>query len=284
MQTTITKSGLTATINTKGAELVSLKNATNHREYIWEGNSSFWGKHSPILFPIVGTLKNGCYTYNHKTYQLPRHGFARDFDFELVEKTQHQAVFSLKSNAETLLKYPFHFELKLHYTIANSRLTIVYEVINCENFTMPFSIGGHPAFGLPESFESYALQFEKPENLVGYELKNDLVAATKNTIETKNGLLPLTYSLFENDALILKEMQSKAVTILENGKPLLKISFKDFPHFGIWTKPGAPFICLEPWLGYSDRVDANGNIAQKEAIQLLEAGSNTRASFGIEIL
>jgi galactose mutarotase-like enzyme len=284
LQTTITKSGFTATINTKGAELVSLKNTQTGREYIWEGNPDFWGKHSPVLFPIVGTLKNGDYHFDGKTYHLPRHGFARDCDFELIEKTENTAVFSLQSDTESLHKYPFRFGLKLSYTLEEKLLTVGYEVINHGNFTMPFSIGAHPAFALPMEFESYSLAFEQPENLLSYELVNDLLSTKTNSIETLNGVLPLTYPLFEKDALIIKQMQSKAITILEDGKPLLKFNFADFPNFGIWTKPNAPFICLEPWLGYSDPVDANGDLMQKEAIQLLDAKSNRKVSFGIEIL
>ncbi len=284
MLTTITKSGLTATVDTKGAELVSLKNTATHREYIWEGNPDFWGKHSPVLFPIVGTLRNGSYSYNDQTYQLSRHGFARDCEFELIEKSPDEAVFSLQSNAESLKKYPFRFELQLSYTLTENSLVVGYKVINNEPFTMPFSIGAHPAFAFPQPFGSYALQFEQPETLTSFELENDLLSNKTNRIATNNGILPLTYSLFEKDALIFKKLASKAITILENQQPLLRFSFGDFPNFGIWTKPGAPFLCLEPWVGYSDPVDANGELVQKEAIWLLDAKSSCSFEFSMEIL
>lgn len=273
-----------ATIDTQGAELVSLKNTTTHREYIWDGNPDFWGKHSPVLFPIVGTLRNGSYNYDGQTYQLSRHGFARDCEFELIEKSSDKAVFSLQSDAESLKKYPFRFELQLSYKLTVNRLVVGYKVINNEWFTMPFSIGAHPAFALPQSFGSYALQFEQPETLTSFELENDLLSHKTNRISTKNGILPLTYSLFEKDALIFKKLASKAITVLENQKPLLRFSFVDFPNFGIWTKPGAPFLCLEPWVGYSDLVDANGELAQKEAIRLLDAKSSCSFEFCMEIL
>lgn len=284
MLTTITKSGLTATIDTKGAELVSLKNTITHREYIWEGNPDFWGKHSPVLFPIVGTLKNGSYHYDGQTYELSRHGFARDCEFRLIDHQSDKAVFSLQSNSETLKKFPFGFELQLSYTLTDNRLVVGYNVINHESFAMPFSIGGHPAFALPQPFDSYALQFEQPETLSSYELENDLVSNKTNQIATNNGTLPLTYSLFEKDALIFKNLASKTITILENQEPLLRFDFGDFPNFGIWTKPGAPFLCLEPWLGYSDPVDANGELTQKEAIRLLDAQSSCSLEFCMEIL
>lgn len=284
MRTTITNSGLTATIDTKGAELVSLKNTTNQREYIWEGNPDFWGKHAPVLFPIVGTLKNGGYRYDNQTYELPRHGFARDREFRLIDRHSDKAVFSLQSDPETLKKYPFRFELQLSYTLTDNRLVVGYKIINQELFAMPFSIGAHPAFALPQPFDSYTLQFEQPEILTSYELENDLLSNKTNRIATNNGNLPLNYSLFEKDALIFKKLASKAITILENQKPLLRFDFGDFPNFGIWTKPGAPFLCLEPWIGYSDPVDANGELTQKEAIRLLDAKSSCLVEYSMEIL
>lgn len=284
MRTTITNSGLTATIDTKGAELVSLKNTTNQREYIWEGNPDFWGKHAPVLFPIVGTLKNGSYRYDNQTYELPRHGFARDREFRLIDRQSDKAVFSLQSDSETLKKYPFRFELQLSYTLTDNHLAVGYTIINQELFAMPFSIGAHPAFALPQPFDSYALQFGQPEILTSYELENDLLSNKTNRIVTINGTLPLTYSLFEKDALIFKKLASKAITILENQKPLLRFDFGGFPNFGIWTKPGAPFLCLEPWIGYSDPVDANGELTQKEAIRLLDAKSRCLVEFSMEIL
>ena len=284
MLTTITKSGFSATIDAKGAELVSFKNTTTHREYIWEGNPDFWGKHSPVLFPIVGTLKNGSYRYDGQTYELPRHGFARDREFKLIEKAPDKAVFSLQSDIQSLKKYPFEFELQLSYTLTDNLLVVGYKVINKEAFAMPFSIGAHPAFALPQSFGSYALQFDRQETLTSYELENDLLSNKTNRIATNNGILPLAYSLFEKDALIFKKLASKAITILENQQPLLRFRFGDFPNFGIWTKPGAPFLCLEPWVGYSDPVDADGELAQKEAIRLLDAKSSCSFEFSMEIL
>ena len=284
MNTTITKSGLTAVINHKGAELISLKNDNTSREYIWEGNPDFWGKHSPVLFPIVGTLKNGSYTYNGKNYQLPRHGFARDYDFDLMHQSENEAVFSLKSNKETLKVYPFDFELQLIYTLDGNQLNIAYKIINNEAFPLPFSIGAHPAFALPQPFEDYSLAFEAKENLVGFQLENDLLSENTAAIRTFGNILPLSYFLFEKDALIFKKLNSKKITILENNLPLLHFRFADFPNFGIWTKMNAPFICLEPWLGYSDTVNASGNILEKEAIRFAQPNQAFDCSFSIEIL
>ena len=283
MTTTIFNSKLTATINQKGAELISLKNNSN-REYIWEGNPIYWGKHSPILFPMVGTLKNNSYIYKENTYELSRHGFARDMNFDLISHDENKVIFSLSSNELTKDKYPFTFELRIIYALHNSKLTISYQVINKNSEVMPFSIGGHPAFALSKKIEEYTLQFEIDENLISYQLENDLLSEKTKSIDLIKNSLPLTYSLFENDALIFKELKSKQIQILESDIPILNFKFKDFPNFGIWTKVNAPFICLEPWIGYSDVLNATGNILEKEGIQILESNSSKEFKYSIEIL
>ncbi|SHL22678.1 aldose 1-epimerase family protein [Flavobacterium chilense] len=283
MNTTISNSTLTATINHSGAELFSLKNNQN-KEYIWEGNPKFWAKHSPVLFPIVGTLKNNSYTIDGKEYQLSRHGFARDMEFQLIDRTENSAIFSLNSTPETLKKYPFDFELQLIYTLEEASLNIEYKVINKDNSKMPFSIGAHPAIALPDNFENYAFQFEKEEILKYYLLENDLISNQTKILETKNNLVPLHYQLFENDALIFKTLKSNSLTILENSIPYVKVDFEDFPSLGIWTKDQAPFVCIEPWLGYSDTSENSGNLFKKEGILVLDPKQIFHSKFSITIL
>lgn len=283
LTTTISNSNLTAQINHLGAELFSLQNQDT-KEYIWEGNPAFWGKHSPILFPIVGMLKDNSYHYEGTAYHLSRHGFARDMEFILSNKSENSATFSLISSNESRKVYPFDFELQVIYTLDNNKLTIGYHVINNSNDTMPFSIGAHPAFALPKPFENYSLEFEYPESLYSYELEKDLLSDKFTTIDMIDKQVPLNYSLFEKDALIFKQLQSKTITILENKNPLLRVRFNDFPNLGIWTKTNAPFLCIEPWFGYSDTVHSTGNILEKEGIQLLEAKKSSLCSLSIEIL
>ncbi|PAM95019.1 aldose epimerase [Flavobacterium sp. IR1] len=283
MNTIISNSILKASIKHAGAELFSLKNNQN-KEFIWEGNPAFWGKHSPILFPIVGTLKNNKYTINEKEYELPRHGFARDMEFDLISSTENSAVFSLQSTPETLKKYPFEFELQLIYTLHEATLDIEYKVINKGNTKLPFSIGAHPALALPDSFENYSIQFEKEEQLKYYLLENDLISNQTKILETKNNFVPLTYQLFENDALIFKTLESNSLTIFENSKPYIKVDFEDFPSLGIWTKEQAPFICIEPWLGYSDTAENSGDLFEKEGVLILDANQSFDSKFSIQIL
>ncbi len=283
MNVSIQNDFLKATINSKGAELVSMLNKTTFREYIWDGNPDFWGKHSPVLFPIVGTLKDNFYFYENKKHELSRHGFARDLEFEMLQETESEVTFSLKATEFTKSNFPFDFELQIKYSLSNSKLNIGYTIFNLGNKKIPFSIGAHPAFALPENFENYTLEFEKQENLDCFVLENDLIS-TSYPIFLKEKKLPLTYSIFEKDALIFKKIDSKKISILENNLPLLSIHFKDFKNFGIWTKKDAKFICLEPWLGYSDTTTSNGNIFEKEAIIVLESRQNKSCHFSIEIL
>lgn len=283
LHTTISNRTLTAQINHLGAELTSLQNDSN-KEYIWEGNPAFWGKHSPILFPIVGTLKNNSYVYKEKEFHLSRHGFARDMEFEVVKKSSNSVSFSLLSTLETKKKYPFDFELQITYTLNENALDIEYKVSNLGTTPMPFSIGAHPAFSLNGNFENYAIEFETDEKLDYFILDNDLISNETKTLKLEDKKVALNYSLFKEDALIFKSLKSKSVTILENLNPLLKVNFKDFPSLGLWTKEGAPFLCIEPWFGYADTVNQSGTLFDKEGIQILSEKAVFNSKFSIEIL
>ena len=282
MITSISNSKLTAQIKHLGAELCSLKNNSDV-EYIWDGNPNFWGKHSPILFPIVGTLKNNSFIYNQKEYTLSRHGFARDMEFELIEKLNNKAIFSLKSSEDTLKLYPFEFELQIIYTLEAKKLIIDYKVENMSKVIMTFSIGAHPAFFLTGDFENYSIEFEKEETLDYFLLENDLVSNTTQKLKTERKQIALNYELFANDALIFKTIESKSLLILKKSNPILKVHFEDFPNLGIWTKNKAPFICIEPWFGYSDTIDKFGNLFEKEGIQIIDKDGIFKLSFYIEI-
>jgi galactose mutarotase-like enzyme len=180
--------------------------------------------------------------------------------------------------------YPFDFELQICYSLEENKLNIDYKVLNNNDSILPFSIGAHPAFALAKPFESYALAFDYNEVLTSYELENDLLSDTTEIIEMTDNEVPLRYSLFEKDALIFKKLQSKSITILEHKNPMLRVRFGNFPNLGIWTKNNAPFLCIEPWVGYSDTIHSSGSIVEKEGIQLLEANQLLQYNFSIEIL
>ena len=264
---TLSNNKISASINTIGAELIRLEK--DNQNYIWTVNETYWNKTSPILFPIVGRLKNDAYTIADKKYELPRHGFARNFEFQILNQTENSVVFVLESNSETLKNYPFEFKLQLEYELDGNELKMNYSVENRSEVTMPFSIGAHPAFAIEDSFSDYSLQFNEAEEFVSYELENEQFSNSFRKINSENGQINLNYSLFEKDALVFKHLKSNELILLNKNKPVLSVQFEGFPYLGIWTKPNAPFLCIEPWCGLADNVNHNGNIFEKEGINLL---------------
>jgi galactose mutarotase-like enzyme len=268
-------------MNTKGAELFSLKKAG--KNYIWDINSDFWNKTSPILFPIVGALKNNEYQFLNKTYQLPRHGFARDLEFEIINKNEDFVTFSLKSSEKTLEVYPFQFELKISYTLEEEKLIVKYEVINLSEEKMYYSIGAHPAFSVDGNFDEFSLIFDEEKELETYKLDKDLFSGKTEKVALRGRKLPLNYNIFAKDALVFKNSVTQSLTLIKNNNPVLKVEFSEFPYLGIWTKENAPFLCIEPWLGIADNVDSTGNLTQKEGINTLDPKTEKSVSWTVEL-
>lgn len=282
MNITISNQQIKATINTLGAELIQLEKE-NHN-YIWTIDETYWNKTSPILFPIVGRLKNDAYTIEGKTYELPRHGFARNFEFELENQTENTVVLLFTENQETLKHYPFQFELRLKYELIENSLKINYSILNKSQETMPFSIGAHPAFAIDGLFSDYTLDFNQSENFISYELEKEQFNNSSKKIPSENGKINLDYALFEKDALVFKHLKSNTLTLLRKNQPYISVEFKGFPYLGIWTKPNAPFLCIEPWCGLADNINHNGNIYQKEGIQLLDNNTEFQREINITLL
>lgn len=281
MKTLIENSFLKAEINHKGAELSAL--IKDGKNYIWEVDVVFWDKTSPVLFPIVGGLKNDSFEYEDQNYKLPRHGFAREQDFELVEKTEESAKFRLKYSEESLKIYPFLFELTISYWLLDNKLMISYRVKNLSEKEMYYSIGAHPAFAVPGNFEDFTLKFDSDQTLISHQLSDNLFSGKTKEIELHDGVLPLTYELFANDAIVLKDSATRSLTLNHLGKDLLKVDFPKFPYLGIWTKKNAPFICIEPWLGIADNQSATGKIEEKEGIQQLNGNALQDFIWSIEV-
>ena len=272
-----------------GAEIKSLKKIETGYEYMWQADSKYWGRTSPVLFPIVGNYKEKTSIYNGKSYQLSQHGFARDMDFVLESSTENSLTFLLKDSLETLEKYPFHFELRIKYILNERSLVVNWEVKNTNSETMYFSIGGHPAFNcnLPKSY----LKIKDVENLVCGVLnsKGELSSKIIN-LPLEQEKLPLDYSLFDEDALIAEDNQSHEIILgtddeTNKGTDLLKVSF-DAPVFGIWSPAGknAPFVCIEPWYGRTDREDFNQKLEERQWGNKLEPNQSFNAEYTIEVL
>ena len=273
-------------INAKGAELQSVRNSGV--EYLWQADAKFWGKHAPVLFPIVGELKDGKYIFNNTEYKLPRHGFARDKTFEAEQKDSTRAVFTLKSDEKTFAVYPFEFIFHVEYNLNDKELSCTYTVQNINDHVMFFSVGGHPAFNVPLnknlSYTDYFLQFENDEELKRYLLQTGLLSGETEAIQLNNKTLQLKPELFYKDAIVLKHINSKQI-ILQSTKDShgLKFKFDEFPFFGIWAAKDAPFICLEPWRGVADNIHHDNNLKTKEGINELAAGKTWSRTWSVEL-
>lgn len=285
--TTIENSFIKVEIAAKGAELQSLFSKDTGIEYLWNGDANFWAKHSPVLFPIVGSLKNDSYIYKDKTYHLPRHGFARDNEFTVEKISDTQAIFTLKDTEDTLKHFPFPFELKLTYQIIERKLSLSYTVINKGKAKMYFSLGAHPAFAVPNTpntnYEDYYLAFNDDERLTFWKLEEGLVADETETIELNGHKLNLKHALFYNDALVFKTLQSDCISLLNTKNDYgLHFHFDDFPFFGIWAAKDASFVCLEPWCGVADGVGHNQQLIHKEGIITLDEGEKWERHWEVE--
>jgi len=282
MNITISNSQLTATINTLGAELISL--VKNNKNYIWNVDETYWNKTSPILFPIVGRLKNDSYLFNGKKYQLPRHGFARNLEFSFDKKSDSQVILELNETEETKAMYPFTFKLLVAYTLIGNELVMEYFLRNQSDEVLPFSIGAHPAFAIEGNFENYSLQFNKKDLFETHHLENESFNGKTTLVDTINNSIALNYALFEKDALVFKQLNSNEVTLKNKDKTTLKVNYDHFPYLGIWTKQNAPFLCIEPWCGLADDINHNGNLEEKEGMNHLPAGEDFLRAIRIEIL
>lgn len=262
----------------QGAELTSIK--LNGKEKLHQGQSH-WKRHAPVLFPIVGQLKEGKTIINGRTYQMGQHGFARDMDFEEIEPNK----FVLKYSEETLLKFPFKFELYVEYIINDNELITKYTVINKDSKQMIFGIGGHPAFICEYGTGNYEIQFNEKENEIEFvQLENGLISNKKAPNFLKNNSVDLLPDIFENDAIIMKNVKSNKVTLYnkKDDKKILEFDFTGFPYLAFWSKKGAPFVCIEPWYNTTDHTDSSGKFIEKENILRLSSNEKFECEYKVK--
>ncbi|EFS8542135.1 aldose 1-epimerase family protein [Listeria monocytogenes] len=264
-------------MKTAGAELTRIFHKDTGLEYLWNADSKFWGRHSPVLFPTVGRLVDDTYLVDGKQYHLGQHGFARDRDFQVIEQTENTVRFELDADEDSLAIYTYKFKLSIIYTIEKNTVAVSYEVENTDNKRIYFSIGAHPAFHLPltdgTTFEDYYLDFGTEENLETLCLEGPYRSGEiKKIIDEPARYLPLSYDLFKNDALIFEALKQKEMTIKSDKTPhFVKVSFPEFPFVGVWTaKPGTPFLCIEPWYGIADGAGESVELRDKAGIEHLE--------------
>ena len=249
----------------------------------------YWKRHTPVLFPIVGKLKRNQTIINGRTFEIPQHGFARDMEFEPITKLDNFHSYVLKSNKYTLARYPFDFELTNTYRQEGNKLIFIYKVINTGVTNMPFGIGGHPAFKIdPDDLKrgNYYLEFKEEEDRAHFLYLVDGLVGTeyaKNKL-INNKIIQLDEHTFDNDALIIKGIQNKTISLKNSRtrKTILTMAFEGWPFLGIWSKPGAPFICLEPWQSTADRIHSSNVFVQKPDMIVLAPGQEFEAKFSVE--
>jgi galactose mutarotase-like enzyme len=279
---------LTVEINPLGAQLSVLRDSDG-RDLLWNGEPSVWAGRAPILFPIVGSLAEGRYRIGATTYQLPRHGFARGKLFEVTEARPAKAVFRLKPDSETLKVYPFQFELDVSFALNGSTLSVVSTVRSRDRVPMPASVGYHPAFRWPLPYGSeraiHYIEFAQEEDPSIRRLDGaGLLTAVRHPTPISNRRLLLDDALFRDDVVILNDMRSHSLTYGGDKGARIQVSYPDASFLGLWTKPGAGFICIEPWQGIADEVGFTGEFAQRLGVFTLAPGAERALSMDISLL
>ena len=279
-----------ATFAAHGAELTSLVTEANGLEYIWAGDPAVWGRHAPVLFPLVGRLPGDEYRYEGRDYKLPQHGFARDQEFRVLRHSVSEVVFQLRHDEATRAVFPFAFELTITYTLHEARLAVRWDVRNpAPDQPLLFSIGAHPAVRCPllpgEAFEDYYFAFDHPVRLERHLLRGGLLTGQTAPVPTQGPELPLRYDLFADDALVFKHYDFTGLTLRSRKSAhFVRFQFDGFPYLGLWTKgPGAGFVCVEPWHGIASPAGAPGELSEKEGILTLEPGQVFSAAYTIEV-
>ncbi len=279
--------GIGASVRARGAELCSLRDA-EARELLWQAHAA-WPRHAPILFPIVGTLRNNALRLGGKSYTMGRHGFARDQDFAWAERTPTSCRLVLADNPATRAQYPFAFRFEVAYAIGADGLSITYTIVNTGDVVLPASMGAHPAFNWPLlpglAKEAHTLTFSHPEPAPIRRVSPDgLLRAEALPTPIEGTLLRLHDGLFTADAVILDRLASHSVRYTAPGAPAVEVSWEGLPELGIWTRPGMDLLCIEPWHGMSDPAGFDGDFTEKPGLLHIPAGQRRSALHRIAIV
>lgn len=283
----LSNNGISAVVNYHGAELKSLNK--NGKEYMWCADPAFWNRTSPVLFPFVGQVSEGIFRYEGNEYKMGQHGFARDMDFELVESNDKSCLFLLKSNEETLKKYPLEFELYIGYNLTENGIEVIWEVKNpvSASKSLEFSIGAHPAFNCNLNEAAICiLKDGKPlDGFINSVFGKGLLTDLTKEISLNEGIMDLNEHSFDGDAYVIENSQADEVRILtKDHETVLSVKFSS-PLVGIWSPPGknAPFLCIEPWYGRADKEGFSGELSKREWNNTLMSGDSFKVSYSIEV-
>lgn len=280
---TISNEFLTATFSEIGAELKSLNSDT--QEFIWNGDPAFWTGSSPVLFPICSGLKDDEFIYNGKSYTMQKHGFARRSEWTVESVAANSVTFLLSSDNCPCDNYPFDYEFRITYTLIGKKMIVEYSIKNLTDGDMYFSVGAHEAYACPEGIENYEIVFDKAENLDAYQLDGPLLTDKTVNYGQNVSVLQLENSLFDNDCLIFKALNSSTVYLRnKTTNQKIKVDFDGFGFVLIWTVPGANFVCIEPWCGITDNINTTKQLTQKEGIEKIEKGGEFYRLHSFEII
>jgi galactose mutarotase-like enzyme len=279
MLQTIENEYLICIIESVGAEIRSLKDKATGKEHIWQIDASVWGSSSPVLFPAIGKIKEDKIVYNGANYDMPKHGIIRNNEQLVFEQLSESAcIFTLTSSDKTLTQYPYKFTFSVEYKLLGKRLVINYIVENQDVVSMSFACGGHTAYACPLNediqLSDYVVEFPTEFNLQVSTLgASGLLSNRKRKIESDGKVLPLSETIFNEDALIFENIACDWVRLRKKGeKKGIVVRFKDYPHLALWAKPGADYVCVEPWLGLPDSEDESTDLTQKSTYKTIESG------------
>lgn len=290
MKHTVENEFLRVEVAETGAELQSIISKNSGKELLWQGDEKYWARRAPILFPIVGRLKNDTMYFGGKEYSMPQHGFARDLHFKVDQISPEYIELSCQSTPETKMHYPFDWKLNCVFKLEGNILKSSATVTNLSDHDlMYFSIGFHPGFVLPVdenlSYEDYYILFNKDKTAKRWKIEGALIGNQEDGDSITDYKVRLTKDIFSIDALVYKNLQSDVITIqnpVTNSE--LRFSFAGFPFLGIWSKPGAPYICLEPWHGIADSIHHNGDFISKEGINCLSGLQSFHCGYSVEFI
>ncbi|WP_107038168.1 aldose 1-epimerase family protein [Brumimicrobium mesophilum] len=284
---TIENEHLKCTIESNGAEIRSLKDKNTGEEYIWQINASVWGSSSPVLFPAIGNIKAGKILYKEKEYAMTKHGIIRNNgQLVFIKKSSSCCSFTLISSEKTLEKYPFDFCFTVEYSLIGKRLKMQYHIENKSNVPMQFSCGGHTAYACPidenVKLSNYVIEFPVQKNLISRKLgPSGLLSNNEKEISIENGILQLTDTLFNEDALIFANIDFDWVRLrkMHEEKGVI-VRFTGYPNLALWSKPAADYVCVEPWLGLPDNENESLELTKKSTYKSIDP--NTKFSIAIE--
>ena len=282
MDITLKNGDVSAKIISKGAELKSL--IVNGKELMWRADPTFWGKTSPLLFPMIGTLKGGKTLIDGKEYRITKHGFARDMELTPEEFNSNSAMFSLEQNETTKAMFPFDFRFTVRYTLKADGLTVTYRVRNNSEKPMPFCIGAHPAFACDGDMTDYRLEFPKLETAAvpNYNLETGLHEENnRRPLMNEATELSLSHEMFYEDVCYFDKLRSRSVFLLNKDNSGVRVDFPDFTSLGVWQAKDAPFLCIEPWCGSADFDDCTGVFAEKRGIEILQPDTEKAFTYSI---